>query len=112
MTPPGRQINLTLQEGDRTILITFNRPVLPASLGSSDARSVFLDITSVTGATRRVPAEVFLQGGNVVQLSAGSPFEVRVTGLLATTPPVTMPLSSLSVSLSGLVVEAMSVEER
>src|SRR5262245_56865802 len=49
---------------------------------------------------------------SVSTATSGSPFEVSVTGLLATTPPVTTPLSSLSVSLSGLAVVGMSVEER
>jgi hypothetical protein len=73
---PSKTITLKAAEGIRAVQITFNRAVLQSSLGTSDARSVFVDLSGgASGATRRVPGEVLLPSPNVVQFAAGTPFQ-------------------------------------
>ena len=73
---PSKTITLKAGEGNRSIDVTFNRAITPASLGNANARSVFVEVTSAAAGGVRVPGEVLVQSPNVVRFAAGAPFAV------------------------------------
>jgi hypothetical protein len=73
---PAKKVTFKAGEGIRTIEITFNRAVLQSSLGSGDARSVFVDVAVPgTPSVRRLPGELLLVSPTVLQFAAGSLFQ-------------------------------------
>jgi hypothetical protein len=71
---PAKKITLKAAEGIRSIDVTLNRGIAQASLGTGNARSVFVEVTSSTAGGVRVPGELLLQSPTVVRFAAGSPF--------------------------------------
>jgi hypothetical protein len=71
---PAKKVTFKAGEGIRTVEITFSRAVLQSSLGTGDARSVFVAIPAAAG-VGRVPGELVLVSPTVVQFVAGSFFQ-------------------------------------
>lgn len=70
---PTKKITMKAGEGIRSIDVTFNRAIAPASLGTANARSVFVELTTSAAGGVRVPGEVLVQSPTVVRFAAGSP---------------------------------------